>query len=70
MSKLAGLLYDLGKNAELQEDYEKDPEGVMQRHGLTAEEIQAMLDKDLDKLKKLSGIDQLKSNGNVQAYDS
>lgn len=70
MSKLKDLLIDLGKDAGLQEDYEKDPRGVMGRYGLTEEETQAMLDKDLDRLKKLSGLDNLKSNGNIHPYDS
>lgn len=70
MSKLADLLVDLGKNASLKDDYDSDPKGVMARYGLTEEEMQAMLEKDLDKIKKLSGLDNLKSNGNVHAYDS
>lgn len=70
MSKLADLLIDLGKDANLQDEYENDPKGVMVRYGLTEEEMQAMLDKDLEKLKKLSGLEKLKSNGNVRAYDS
>lgn len=70
MSKLADLLIDLGKNADLKDEYENSPKDVMARYGLTDEEMQAMLDKDLDKVKKLSGLENLKSNGNVQAYDS
>lgn len=70
MSKLADLLVDLGRNASLQDEYGKDPKAVMSRYGLTDEEMQAMLDKDLDKIRKLSGVERLKSNGNVHAYDS
>lgn len=70
MSKLAQLLIDLGKNASLQDEYENNPEGVMNRYGLTEAEMQAMFDKDLDKIKKLSGLENLKSNGNIRAYDS
>ncbi|NEZ04434.1 hypothetical protein G4Y73_09775 [Wenzhouxiangella sp. XN201] len=70
MSKLADLLIDLGKNADLKDAYESDPKEVMARYGLSDEEMQAMLEKDLDKIKKLSGLDNLKSNGNVHAYDS
>jgi hypothetical protein len=70
MSKLADLLVDLGKNADLQDEYARDPKAVMSRYGLADEEMKAMLDKDVDKLKKLSGLDSLKANGNVQAYDS
>lgn len=70
MSKLKELLIDLGSDASLQDEYEKDPTGVMGRYGLTEEETQAMLDKDLDRLKQLSGLDTLKSNGNIHPYDS
>lgn len=70
MSKLADLLVDLGKNASLQDEYHKDPKGVMGRYGLTEEEMQAMLEKDVDRLRKLSGLDRLKSNGNVHAHDA
>jgi len=68
MSQLKKLLVDLGQDAELAARYEKDPEQVMGEYGLTGEEMSAMLDRDLDKLKKLSGLDNLKSNGNVQAH--
>lgn len=70
MSKLADLLIDLGRNADLQDEYGKDPKAVMSRYGLTEEEMKAMLDKDLEKVKKLSGLENLKSNGNIRAYDS
>ncbi len=35
----------------------------MKAEGLNNEEIRAMLEKDLDKLKKLSGLESLRSNG-------
>lgn len=70
MSKLKELLVELGKSPELQDEYETDPEGLMRRYGLAPDEIQAMLDKDLDRLKALTGLDNLKSNGNIHPYDS
>lgn len=69
MAGLKQLLIDLGKDADLAEDYEKDPEAVMKRYGLEPDEIKAMLDKDLEALARLSGLTKLKANGNVQAYD-
>lgn len=69
MSGLRQLLIDLGQDAQLQQRYEENPEGVMKEYGLNAEEIQAMRDKDVEKLKELSGLDSLKSNGIVQAHD-
>lgn len=70
MSNLANLLVELGENADLQDEYETNPRQVMLRYELTEQEIQAMLEKDLDKVKELSGLDNLKSNGNIHAYDS
>lgn len=69
MSGLKQLLIDLAQDAELQEEYESAPEKTMQRYELSDEEIKAMLAKDVEALKRLSGLDKLKSNGHVQAYD-
>ena len=69
MSGLTQLLIDLGTDAQLQQQYEADPEGVMKNYNLNQEEIQAMLDKDLDKLRQLSGLENLQSNGHIQAHD-
>ena len=69
MSGLRQLLIDLAEDAELQQAYENEPRETMSRHQLSEEEIKAMLDKDLKALKRLSGLDDLKSNGHVQAHD-
>ncbi len=69
MSKLADLLRELGQNSELAEAYKRDPKDVMTRAGLSDEEIQAMLDKDVETLKKLSGLEKVKSNGIVNSHD-
>lgn len=69
MSKLSQLLRDLGKDSDLHDAYVDNPKDVMSRYQLTDEETQAMLDKDVEKLKKLSGIEKLKSNSIVDAYD-
>ncbi|HSH26554.1 MAG TPA: hypothetical protein VK972_02105 [Wenzhouxiangella sp.] len=39
----------------------------MRKRGLDEAEIQAMLDKDVDRLRKLSGLEDLKSNSTVKA---
>jgi hypothetical protein len=70
MSKLADLLVELGKHGDLYDAYQRDPEAVMRDHQLTEEETEAMLAKDVEKLKTLSGLDNLKSNDSVHAYDS
>lgn len=69
MAGLKQLLIDLAQDAELQGQYEDTPEKVMHRYKLSDEEIKAMLAKDIETLKRLSGLDELKSNGNVQAHD-
>lgn len=69
MSKLSQLLMDLGKNTDLHDAYVDNPKEVMSHYQLTDEETQAMLDKNIEKLKKLSGLDTLKSNSTVKACD-
>ncbi|QKK01567.1 MAG: hypothetical protein HND55_02205 [Pseudomonadota bacterium] len=69
MSELTRLLMELGENAKLHDAYVADPKTVMQERGLTEEEIRAMLDKDLDTIRKLSGLDKLKSNSTIKACD-
>lgn len=69
MSGLRQLLVELGKSATLHDEYVAKPEAVMKRYNLTDEEIEAMLAKDLEKIKRLSGMENLKSNSTVSAYD-
>ena len=67
MSELTRLLEQLARDAKLHEDYLAAPEAVMKKRGLNDREIRAMLDKDLDQLRKLSGLSDLKSNSTVKA---
>lgn len=69
MSELKQLLIDLGKDADLKDEYVNDPKAVMERYGCDAEEVKAMLGKDVESLKRLSGLDNLKANHGVHAYD-
>lgn len=69
MSELTRLLKQLGEDSSLHDEYVADPRGVMKERGLNEEEIRAMLDKDLDKLRELSGLEELKSNSTVSACD-
>lgn len=69
MSRLRELLVDLGKDAKVHDAYIADPKSVMADYGLTDEEIRAMLAKDLDAVRRLSGIDELQSNGVISAHE-
>lgn len=71
MSKLLGLMRELGRNAALAEEYKKDPEAVMRRMRLSDEERRAMLEKDYGAIKKLSGLrdGQFATNNTILAYD-
>lgn len=55
MSALSDFFTQLGQDAQLMEDYQQDPEAVMRAHGLTDEEITAVMKGDMAKLKSLSG---------------
>lgn len=69
MSRLRELLVDLGKDAAVHDAYLADPKGVMARYELSDEEVEAMLAKDLEAVKRLSGMDQLESNGVINAHE-
>lgn len=55
MSALSDFFTQLGQDAQLMEAYQQDPESVMGAHGLTDEEISAVMTGDMTKLKVLSG---------------
>lgn len=71
MSKLLDLMRNLGSDAALATEYEKDPDGVMLRAGLSDEERKAMSAKDYVAIKKLTGLTdgQFATNHVVRAYD-
>ena len=71
MSKLLDLMRKLGSDAALAEEYRKDPDGVMQRAGLSDEEHKAMAASDYVAIKKLTGLTdgQFATNHIILAYD-
>lgn len=70
MSKLIDLLKDLGENADLVAEYEKDPEPVIKRYDLTDKERKALLSGDSEKLREMTGLTQLRmTNSTVKSYD-
>lgn len=71
MSKLLDLMRKLGSDAALATEYEKDPDGVMQRAGLSDEERTAMIEKDYAAIKALTGLTdgQFTTNHSIKAYD-
>lgn len=71
MSKLLELVKQLGREARLCAEYEKDPKTVMRRAGLSGEECKAMLDCDLEALRKLVGTENelYADNGTIKSYD-
>uniref|UniRef100_UPI0039A3F8D4 Extradiol ring-cleavage dioxygenase LigAB LigA subunit domain-containing protein n=1 Tax=Shewanella oneidensis TaxID=70863 RepID=UPI0039A3F8D4 len=63
MSGLSDFFTQLGQDAQLMEDYKQNPEAVMRAHGLTDEQINAVMTGDMEKLKTLSG------DSSYQSYD-
>jgi len=55
MSKLIDFLTDLGQDAELLKDFQESPEQTMKDYGLNDDEIKAVMDRDEDKVRELSG---------------
>jgi len=70
MDALIRLLKDLGSDAELAAEYEKNPDEVMEKRGLSEEARRAMKSKDLDAVRRLSGLREVHlSNSSVQSHD-
>ena len=59
MSELVRLLKDLGQDAKLAEAYEKDPDAVLKKYDLSDDEIKALKSGDLDKIREVSGLDEV-----------
>lgn len=72
MSKLLDLMKQLGRDAALADEYKRDPEAVIRRAGLSKEERDALVNKDYETIKRLTGLKdgQFATNHSVNAYDS
>lgn len=69
MSKLVDLIESIGRDADLKEAYEKDPDAVMARFDLNEEEQKALREGDLDAIKRLTGLTNIhKTNKTVDTY--
>lgn len=71
MSKLLDLMRRLGSDAALAEAYRKDPEAVLRREGLSEEEADALRRKDMEAIKRLTGVPGhlFATNEIIRAYD-
>ena len=71
MSKLLDFMLELGRDATLADEYQRAPDAVMLRAGLSDEERRAMLDRDYEAIKRLSGLvdGQFATNHTILAYD-
>ncbi len=72
MSNLLQLMKQLGADAALSAEYEKDPESVIAGFKLTDEEREALLKRNFEAIKRLTGLKdgQFATNSTVKAYDS
>ena len=62
MSTLTDFMKQIGTDASLLEAYKNNPEAVMRAHGLSDDEINAVMSGDIEALKQLTG------NEDYQAY--
>ena len=71
MSNLLRLMRQLGADAALNLDYKQDPKAVISRFGLAVDERDALLNKDYDAIKRLTGLKdgQFATNTTIRAYD-
>jgi hypothetical protein len=72
MSSLLRLMKQLGADAALSSEYQQDRAVVIQRFGLSDEERDALLNKDYEAIKRLTGLKdgQFATNTTISAYDS
>lgn len=71
MSKLLELMKRLNKDTELEAAYKLDREGVARKAGCSDEEVEALLSKDYDRVRQLTGLKegQFSTNLTIKAYD-
>lgn len=70
MSKLVDFLQNMGRDAALRDEFEKDPDGVMSRFELSDEEKEAVRNGDVDAVKQLSGLANVQmTNTIITSYD-
>ena len=72
MSRLLDLMRKLGSDAALNSEYDTDAPAVIARFGLSAEESAALLAKDYEAIKRLTGLQdgQFATHHIIHAYDS
>ena len=73
MSNLLRLMKELGADAALSDEYEKDPEAVIRRFDLSAEERTALLDLDMEAIQRLTGLEEggfYATHSTIKAYDT
>lgn len=69
MSELVRLLNDLGRDASLAEAYAIDPDPILANYGLSDAEIEAMKSGELDRIRKISGLDEVHmTNSTIKSY--
>jgi len=55
-NKLFYFLVVLSENIEIQKEFSRDPEGVMARHGLTRDEMAAVLSGDDSRVRSMADV--------------
>lgn len=72
MSRLLHLMKQLGADAALASEYARDARAVIARFGLSDEERDALLNKDYEAIKRLTGLKdgQFATNSTIRAFDS
>jgi len=71
MSNLLHLMRQIGADAAVNLEYIQNPRSVISRFDLSDEERDALLNKDYEAIKRLTGLKdgQFATNTTVRAYD-
>lgn len=69
MSRLTDLLRDLGADAELEREFQRDPERVMDRYDIDETARHALRREDVNELSRMAGLPDISlTNGTIKGY--
>ena len=64
VSKMAKFLLDVAENNKLLDEYKSNPEKVMSEAGLSKEEKDAIIRKDIDKIQQFAFVKKVEQDRN------
>lgn len=70
MSDIVDLLKQLGQDSNLADEFARDPDQVLSRYDLSEEERDALRAGDVDKIKAITGLQDVRMTAkHISTYD-